>query len=105
MEEVKQGEPSCEKCLEMKRMHYPRPSCEECGFVEPSKDNLFVWELYARFQSSMVSVSGFGGYSVNVEGVRMIAEEEGLDALELLERVEAFARELLRREDKDGEEG
>jgi len=73
-------------------MGRPRPTCEECGQIELSGDNAVVWQLFHEYQMLLGSMTGFGGWSINADGVRMIASEcEINDVLEFVRRIQTIA--------------
>ena len=64
--------------------------------MELSEDNTFVWLLYNEYFPALIELNGFGGASINAEGLKMICEEYGItDRLEFLERISILLSVLL----------
>jgi len=96
---------TCEKCQLMREMGWPRPTCEECGWVDPTEENAFVWYVFVRYFPLLVMQNGFGGYTLNVDGLELIMKEFGVEGrLEFIERFCLLTSIMLRQEKEEEEE-
>ena len=93
---------TCEKCQLMREMGWPRPTCEECGRVEPTEENAFVWYVFVRYFPLRVVQNGFGGYALNVDGLELIMKEFGVEGrLEFIERMCLLVNVMFKQEEKE----
>ena len=84
-----------------------RPTCEECGKVDLSQENNFVIRIINEWFHSIVSISGMGGWSINVQGVKEVIKEEGneVDSLPLfLRRLDVGLSQMFEIDKKEEDE-
>lgn len=61
-------------------LHYPRPSCEECGKVLLTPLNVFCWNLFNKYRYAVVVSSGMGGWNLNTDFVKDLCREFKIDS-------------------------
>jgi hypothetical protein len=97
---------TCLECIDLREMKYPRPTCEQCGRINLSIENSFIWDVYIRYSLSIVMGNGFGGFSINTNLVEKICEDYGLNNKEFLivvKRIQVIASELYKPDEKEEE--
>lgn len=88
----------------MKRMKYPRPSCEECGRVELTEVEKVIWYLLNTFLPALVISNGFGGFSINPVFAESLCKEYGIDShVHFVKIIIPVIREIVKQEEKKEE--
>ncbi|MBW2093054.1 MAG: hypothetical protein JRI34_13140 [Deltaproteobacteria bacterium] len=76
-----------------------RPICEECGYIELDEFGRFIWNLLGQYSEALVTVNGFGAYTINVAALNFLAEAYGLeDKLLMLRGIQIIVKEAMKQE-------
>lgn len=78
-----------------------RPTCEECGLEELTKENLLLWQLWTDNQRKFINFSSNNIWSLNIAGIDFVCRELNInDKYEFAKRMEMIAEELFKIEVK-----